>query len=64
MPDFYREVTRLLAANNFARESGGKGSHEKWANEVLRIKVIVPRKLRSRHTANGILKSAKIGKKV
>ncbi len=34
-----------------------KGSHEKWVNADGRT-LIVPRHLRSRHTANGILKDA------
>ena len=58
MGDLYRQVTRLLASAGYVRGTGGKGSHEKWENDVLGRKVIVPRNLKSRHTANGILKSA------
>ena len=64
MEDFYREITALLRANGFARQEGGKGSHEKWFNDVTRRLVIVPRNLKSRHTANGILKSAQINRKL
>ena len=64
MPDFYRDITRLLRTNQFQRIPGGKGSHEKWENQVLGRKVIVPRHLKSRHTANQILKSAGINKKI
>jgi len=64
MPDFYREVTRLLRTNQFVRAPGRKGSHEKWENAVLRRKVVVPRHMKSRHTANAILKSAGINKKL
>lgn len=64
MDDFYREVTALLRTNGFQRIDGGKGSHEKWFNDVTRRLLIVPRNLKSRHTANGILKSAQINRKV
>ncbi|MGL5009930.1 MAG: type II toxin-antitoxin system HicA family toxin [Paracoccaceae bacterium] len=64
MDDFYREVTALLRSHGFTRTDGGKGSHEKWFNDVTRRLVIVPRNLKSRHTANGILKSAQINRKV
>jgi predicted RNA binding protein YcfA (HicA-like mRNA interferase family) len=58
MADLYRQVTRLLASAGYRKVTGGKGSHEKWENEVLGRKLIVPRNLKSRHTAQGILKSA------
>ena len=64
MVDFYREVTALLRAQGFTRVDGGKGSHEKWFNDVTRRLVIVPRNLKSRHTANAILKSAQINRKI
>lgn len=64
MPDWYRDVTRLLRTHQFEQVKGGKGSHEKWENEVLQRKVIVPRNLKSRHTANAILESAGIDKKL
>ncbi|MDJ0827923.1 MAG: type II toxin-antitoxin system HicA family toxin [Rhodobacter sp.] len=64
MPDYYRDVTRLLASAGFIRIAGGKGSHEKWRSDALERLLIVPRKLKSRHTANAILKSAQIGKKL
>ncbi|MEM6477845.1 MAG: type II toxin-antitoxin system HicA family toxin [Pseudomonadota bacterium] len=64
MADFYREVTKLLRQNLYRQVSGGKGSHEKWEHEKTGDTVIVPRTLKKRHTANGILKSALIDKKL
>ncbi len=54
---FYDQVTEELKLLGFSRISGGKGSHEKWKKEGGPV-ITVPRKLKSRHTANGILKDA------
>jgi ribosomal protein L16/L10AE len=56
--DFYRQTTRFLRAAGYVRVQGGKGSHEKWHSLVLNRQVLVPRNLKSRFTANGILASA------
>ncbi|MEL6550693.1 MAG: type II toxin-antitoxin system HicA family toxin [Pseudomonadota bacterium] len=64
MADFYREVTKLLRQHHFKQIPGGKGSHEKWFNDISEETVIVPRNLKNRYTANGILKSAGIKKKL
>jgi len=64
MPDLYRKVTALLRSHAFEKISGGKGSHEKWRNEILGITMIVPRNLKSRHTANAILRDAQIKAKL
>jgi predicted RNA binding protein YcfA (HicA-like mRNA interferase family) len=53
-----------LRTDGYQLISGGKGSHEKWQNDIVGIKLIVPRNLKSKHTANGILKSAMINKKL
>jgi predicted RNA binding protein YcfA (HicA-like mRNA interferase family) len=58
VPDgFYLLVARELSMLGFARAANAKGSHEKWVNGQGRT-LIVPRNLKSRHTANGILKDA------
>ena len=54
---FYKDVESLLRAAGYEREKGGKGSHEKWSCED-KPTLIVPRGLKSRHTANAILKDA------
>ena len=67
MADFYRDVTRLLRDAGYEQLPGrGKGSHEIWRNPAklhsivprnvtTQHSVTVPRKLRSRMTANAIL---------
>ncbi len=59
MPEgFYKEVAAELIRLGYARVKGGKGSHEKWAGKPDDALLIVPHNLKSRHTANGILKDA------
>lgn len=62
MADFYRVLIEQLRMAHFELEKGGKGSHEKWRNAETGKLVIVPRNLKKRHTANGILKSAGLKK--
>jgi predicted RNA binding protein YcfA (HicA-like mRNA interferase family) len=59
---FYKEVVKLLSEAGYEYETNAKGDHEKWCDEKGRT-LIVPRNMKSRHTANGILKDAGLGKK-
>jgi predicted RNA binding protein YcfA (HicA-like mRNA interferase family) len=54
---YYTAVIRELRRLGFGHATNAKGSHEKWANGTGKI-LIVPRNLRSRHTANAILRDA------
>jgi predicted RNA binding protein YcfA (HicA-like mRNA interferase family) len=54
---FYRAVTEELKRLGYRHAANAKGSHEKWANDAGRT-LIVPRSMKSRHTANGILRDA------
>lgn len=58
MQGYYAAVTKLLTAAGFAYWKPAKGSHEKWMNAETGRIIILPRNLKSRHTANAILKSA------
>jgi len=62
MADYYRDVIRLLRENGFQFKRQGRGDHEIWWNSQSGIHVTVDRKLRSRFTANGILKEAGLPK--
>jgi predicted RNA binding protein YcfA (HicA-like mRNA interferase family) len=59
--DFYRDLTKILAAAGFEQVEGGKGSHEKWQSAETGSSVTVPRS-KSRHTANEVLKQARLPK--
>jgi predicted RNA binding protein YcfA (HicA-like mRNA interferase family) len=54
---YYSLVIKELKALGYAYDSNAKGSHERWTCPGRRD-AIVPRNLNSRHTANGILKTA------
>jgi predicted RNA binding protein YcfA (HicA-like mRNA interferase family) len=55
--DFYRDVTRILSEAGWRRDSGGKGSHQKWRHAGSGRTVIVPRT-----TANEVLGQAGLPK--
>jgi predicted RNA binding protein YcfA (HicA-like mRNA interferase family) len=54
---YYAVVVRELKACGYRYHSQAKGSHERWVSEAGKT-LIVPRNLKSRHTANGILRDA------
>lgn len=54
---YYDAVVRELKRLGYRYFGNAKGSHEKWVNGEGRT-LVVPFNLKSRHTANGILKDA------
>jgi len=62
--DFYKEVVKEIGELGFAYWKPAKGSHEKWRSAEAGTVLIVPRNLKSRHTANAILKDAGSAKKL
>ena len=56
--NFYRRVVDAIRKRGFTRIRQGKGSHEIWAHAARGTKLSVPGNLKSRHTANRILKDA------
>jgi predicted RNA binding protein YcfA (HicA-like mRNA interferase family) len=62
MNDYAKEVRRLLLAAGCHFVRSGKGSHETWANPATGAQFTVPLSIKVRHTANGILKDAGLGK--
>lgn len=63
MPSYEREVRKLLrdAGCTFVRQ--GKGDHEIWSSPLSKINFTVDGKIKSRHTANEVLKQAGLPKK-
>jgi predicted RNA binding protein YcfA (HicA-like mRNA interferase family) len=61
--DYAPEVRKLLLKAGWRFERAGRGDHARWANPQTGAHVTVDSKIRSRHTANAILKDAGIGKK-
>ena len=62
MNSFYPIVKAELKLLGFYFLRQGKGSHEIWTNNTVHISV--PISMKSRHTANDILKDAGSSKKV
>jgi len=60
----YDTVTKELSALRFEYWKPAKGSHEKWRSLTTGKILLVPHNLKSRHTANAILKAAGSTKKV
>ena len=63
MATFEGTVKKLLRKNGWSKKRQGRGSHEIWTNPDATVPDIsVPSTIKSRHTANSILKAAGISK--
>jgi predicted RNA binding protein YcfA (HicA-like mRNA interferase family) len=62
LSDYGKAVREILRANgcHFLRQ--GRGSHEVWFSPAADKPFTVPVKIKSRHTANGILRDAGLPK--
>lgn len=62
MADYSRRLKAILkeAGCRFVRQ--GKGDHEIWYSPITGRYFVVDGKIRSRHTANGVLKQAGLPK--
>jgi hypothetical protein len=60
--DFYRDVVLRLRQHGFEFKRQGRGDHEIWWGPATKVSVTVDRKLRSKITANEILKAAGLPK--
>jgi HicA toxin of bacterial toxin-antitoxin, len=63
MPGYEREVRKLLTEHNCEFVRKGKGDHEIWYSPISNRNFTVDSEIKSRHTANEVLKQAGIGKK-
>lgn len=60
MAGYERSVKKRLKNAGYTPERNPRGSHVIWSNGETTVSV--PAKIKSRHTANGILKDAGLGK--
>ncbi|MCL2107934.1 MAG: type II toxin-antitoxin system HicA family toxin [Oscillospiraceae bacterium] len=60
MAEYEKKVREVLKENGYFFERHGKGDHDIWFNPEIQKSVSVDGKIKSRHSANGILKEAKI----
>jgi len=61
--EIYQQVTAALKQHGYSLYRQGKGSHEYWCKDGKDC-VSVPCTIKSRHTANSILKQAGIKRKI
>lgn len=63
MPSFEHAVREYLKDAGCVFVRNGKGDHEIWHSPISGRNFTVDSKIKSRHTANEVLKQAGIGKK-
>ncbi len=59
---FTRNLKKILRDANCNFDRQGKGDHEIWFSPISKTYFPVDHKIKSRHTANGILKQAGLPK--
>lgn len=58
------QVKKLLISNNCRFERQGKGDHEIWFSPITQHRFVVDGEIKSRHTANAVLKQAGIAERL
>jgi len=62
MSDYTKELKRYLHEAGCRFDRYGKGDHEIWFSPITRIKFVIDNSIKSRHTANAVLKQAGLPK--
>lgn len=62
MTDYTKLLKRLLREAGCSFERQGKGDHEIWYSPITAIRFVVDQNIKSRHTANAVLKQAGLPK--
>jgi len=60
--DYAVKLRKILAAAGCKKVRPGKGDHEIWVSPISAINFTVDGKIKSRHTANAVLKQAGLEK--
>ncbi|MBW2616293.1 MAG: type II toxin-antitoxin system HicA family toxin [Deltaproteobacteria bacterium] len=63
MPSFTPKLKQFLRDAGCSFERQGKGDHEIWFSPITGIRFVVDNSIKSRHTANAVLKQAGLPKK-
>jgi len=58
MADYEKQVRRILSDNNCTFVRRGKGDHDIWYSPITKDTFPVDGKIKSRHSANGVMKQA------
>ena len=60
MADYENDVRKVLAASGCTFVRQGKGDHDIWYSPITGRNITVDGKIKSRHTANAIMRQAGI----
>jgi len=63
MTDYTRPLKQFLREAGCDFERQGRRDHEIWYSPITGIRFVVDQDIKSRHTANGVLKQAGLPKK-
>jgi hypothetical protein len=63
MADYTKDLKKTLREAECAFERQGKGDHELWYSPITAVRFVVDNAIKSRHTANAVLKQAGLPKK-
>ena len=63
MAEYEKRVREILSQNGCCFLRHGKGDHDVWKNPAINREAPVPVRIKSRHTANAILKQLGIAYK-
>ena len=63
MAEFIRDLKKYLCEAGCSFERHGKGDHEIWYSPINSVRFVVDSTIKSRHTANAVLKQAGLSKK-
>jgi hypothetical protein len=63
MKSFTPELKKILKAADCTFVRQGRGDHEMWYSPISGIRFTVDNNIKSRHTANGVLKQAGLPKR-
>ena len=58
MAEYEKKVRKILMENNCYFVRRGKGDHDIWYSPLSRRHITVDTKIKSRHTANAIMKQS------
>lgn len=63
MAEYEKKVRKILSQNGCSFQRRGKGDHDIWYSPITGHHVTVDTKIKSRHTANAIMKQSGINYK-
>lgn len=62
MSDYAKDLKKYLKKAGCYFDRQGKGDHEIWFSPITQIRFVVDTQIKSRHTANAVLKQAGLPK--